>query len=34
MSDSLYNLQYSLFGYPNIVLPLLGGIGTDWIGFR
>ena len=34
MSDTEYNLQYTVYSYPNMILPLFGGIFLDVLGFR
>jgi MFS family permease len=34
MSESQFNLLYSLYAFPNIIIPLIGGILIDKIGAR
>jgi len=31
-SDSKYNLLYSVYSYPNLILPLFGGLMVDKLG--
>jgi MFS family permease len=34
LSDEKYNLLYAVYSFPNIVLPLVGGIICDYIGVK
>ena len=34
ISQTQWNLLYSVYSYPNIVLPIFGGIFLDMIGLR
>jgi len=34
MGDAEFNILYSIYSLPNIILPLIGGILTDWLGVR
>ena len=33
-SSSKYNLLYSVYSYPNIILPLFGGVMIDKLGLK
>jgi MFS family permease len=34
MPSTEYNYQYTFYSYPNIILPLMGGIFVDVLGVR
>eukprot|EP01016_Furgasonia_blochmanni_P008234 TRINITY_DN13316_c0_g1_i1.p1 TRINITY_DN13316_c0_g1~~TRINITY_DN13316_c0_g1_i1.p1 ORF type:complete len:520 (-),score=13.91 TRINITY_DN13316_c0_g1_i1:12-1571(-) len=34
LSDFQYNLLYSVYSFPNMILPLIGGHIVDWLGVR
>jgi hypothetical protein len=34
MSSTVYNYQYTIYAYPNIILPFFGGVFMDLLGMR
>jgi hypothetical protein len=34
MSSTVYNYQYTIYAYPNIILPFFGGMFMDLLGMR